>query len=137
MQITLNQLTFQTIIGILPEERITPQEVVLNLKITYTYTSNEFINYADVASFLEITMQHEKYLLIEDALHDLCEKLLTKFPLIEKMFPDLKTEKQQETAQKIIDGLSRNSDLQDVEYDNLVKQAEMFLDYAKKKRDSK
>ena len=85
MQITLNQLTFQTIIGILPEERITPQEVVLNLKITYTYTSNEFINYADVASFLEITMQHEKYLLIEDALHDLCEKLLTKFPLIEKM----------------------------------------------------
>ena len=58
-------------------------------------------------------------------------------PLIEKMFPDLKTEKQQETAQKIIDGLSRNSDLQDVEYDNLVKQVEMFLDYAKKKRDSK
>ena len=57
-------------------------------------------------------------------------------PLIEKMFPDLKTEKQQETAQKIIDGLSRNSDLQDVEYDNLVKQVEMFLDYAKKKRDS-
>ena len=52
------------------------------------------------------------------------------------MFPDLKTEKQQETAQKIIDGLSRNSDLQDVEYDNLVKQVEMFLDYAKKKRDS-
>ena len=34
-------------------------------------------------------------------------------PLIEKVFPDLKTPKQQETAQKIIDGLSRNSQLKD------------------------
>lgn len=57
-------------------------------------------------------------------------------PLIEKLFPDLKTSKQQETAQKIIDGLSRNADLQDVEYDDLARQVEMFLDYAKKKRDT-
>ncbi|MHC1787281.1 MAG: helix-turn-helix domain-containing protein [Christensenellales bacterium] len=57
-------------------------------------------------------------------------------PLIEKVFPDLKTEKQQKTAQKIVDGLSRNSDLKDTEYDDLVRQVEMFLEYAKKKRDS-
>lgn len=57
-------------------------------------------------------------------------------PLIERLFPDLKTDKQQETAQKIIDGLSRNTDLQDDEYDDLVRQVEMFLDYAKKKRDT-
>jgi len=58
-------------------------------------------------------------------------------PLIEKVFPDLKTEKQQQTAQKIVDGLSRNSDLQDSDYDDLVRQVEMFLEYAKKKRNSK
>ena len=57
-------------------------------------------------------------------------------PLIERLFPDLKTVKQQETAQKIIDGLARNSELKDVEYDDLLKQVEMFLDYAKKNRDS-
>ena len=57
-------------------------------------------------------------------------------PMIEKVFPDLKTEKQQETAQKIVDGLSRNSDLKDTDYDDLVRQVEMFLEYAKKKRDS-
>lgn len=57
-------------------------------------------------------------------------------PLIEKVFPDLKTEKQQQTAQKIVDGLSRNNDLKDTEYDDLVRQVEMFLEYAKKKRDS-
>ncbi len=57
-------------------------------------------------------------------------------PLIEKVFPDLKTEKQQQTAQKIVDGLSRNSDLKDAEYDDLVRQVEMFLEYAKKNRDT-
>lgn len=57
-------------------------------------------------------------------------------PLIEKVFPDLKTEKQQQTAQKIVDGLSRNNNLKDTEYDDLVRQVEMFLEYAKKKRDS-
>lgn len=57
-------------------------------------------------------------------------------PLIEKVFPDLKTEKQQATVQKIIDGLARNTDLQDSDYDNLVEQMEMFLAHAKKKRNS-
>lgn len=56
--------------------------------------------------------------------------------MIEKVFPDLKSEKQQQTAQKIVDGLSRNSDLKDTDYDDLVRQVEMFLEYAKKKRDS-
>ena len=57
-------------------------------------------------------------------------------PLIEKVFPDLKTQKQQETAQKIVDGLSRNSGLKDAQYDELVRQVEMYLDYAKKNSDS-
>lgn len=57
-------------------------------------------------------------------------------PLIERVFPDLKTQKQQETAQKIVDGLSRNSQLKDAQYDELVRQVEMYLDYAKKNPNS-
>ena len=57
-------------------------------------------------------------------------------PLIERVFPDLKTQKQQETAQKIVDGLSRNSQLKDAQYDELVRQVEMYLDYAKKNSNS-
>lgn len=53
--------------------------------------------------------------------------------LIERLFPDLKTEKQQEAAQKIIDGLARNSDLKDQDIDNLVRQVDMFLEYTRKK----
>jgi len=58
-------------------------------------------------------------------------------PLMEKVFPELKTEKLQGTAQRILDGLARNNDLDNSDYDNLVDQVEMFLDYAKKKRNPK
>jgi len=54
-------------------------------------------------------------------------------PLIEKVFPDLKTEKQQQTVQKIVDGLSRNTDLKEDDYDGLVFQVEMFLNATKNK----
>ena len=55
-------------------------------------------------------------------------------PMIARVFPDLKTPKQQETAQKIVDGLSRNSHLEDSQLDDLVKQVDMFLDYANAKK---
>ena len=35
-----------------------------------------------------------------------------------------------ETVGKIVDGLSRNSDLADEDLDDLYRQVEMFLDYA-------
>lgn len=56
--------------------------------------------------------------------------------LIERAFPKLKTQKQQETIQKIVDGLARNKDLEDQDYEDLVQQMEMFLDYAQKKKNT-
>lgn len=58
-------------------------------------------------------------------------------PLIERVFPDLKSDKQKDTVQKIVDGLSRSSELVDKDYDDLVDQVEMFLAYAKNKKNSK
>ena len=57
-------------------------------------------------------------------------------PLIEKVFPDLKTEKQQQTVQKIVDGLARSTDLKEEDYDNLLFQVEMFLGHAKNRKNS-
>ncbi len=57
-------------------------------------------------------------------------------PAIDRVFPGLKSEKQKETVGKIVDGLSRNSDLADEDLDDLYRQVEMFLDYAKKKRNT-
>lgn len=58
-------------------------------------------------------------------------------PLIERVFPDLKSEKQKDTVQKIVDGLSRSTELVDQDYDDLLDQVEMFLAYAKNKKNSK
>ena len=58
-------------------------------------------------------------------------------PLMEKVFPELKTEKLQNTAQRIIDGLARNNDLESSQYDDLVNHMEMWMDFAKKNRNSK
>ena len=58
-------------------------------------------------------------------------------PLIEKVFPDLKTEKQQKAAQLVIDGLARGSkDDEDFDFDAFVDHMDMFLDHAKKKKNS-
>lgn len=58
-------------------------------------------------------------------------------PLIEKVFPDLKTEKQQRTAQLVIDGLARGSNENaDFDFDAFVDHMDMFLDHAKKKKNS-
>lgn len=55
---------------------------------------------------------------------------------VERAFPGLKTKKQQETVEKIADGLSRNTDLKDEDLDGLYKQVEMFIEYAKREKDS-
>lgn len=55
---------------------------------------------------------------------------------VERAFPGLKTKKQQETVEKIADGLSRNADLKDEDLDDLYKQVEMFIEYAKREKDS-
>jgi len=81
MKIYIEDLKFQCIIGILDFERTTPQDVIINLTIEYDYV-NEFINYADVAVLVKLSMKNEKYLLIEDALSDLSKKIQDKFSKI-------------------------------------------------------
>ena len=58
-------------------------------------------------------------------------------PLIEKVFPDIRTEKLQQAAQRIINIIGRYKHLQDRDYDALVDHVEMYLDFAEKKRNCK
>ncbi len=68
--VSIDNLTFEAIIGILPEERETPQRVILDISFEYGYnnSSKEFINYADVATLVKSTMCEKKFELIEEAL---------------------------------------------------------------------
>ena len=56
---------------------------------------------------------------------------------VERVFPGLKTEKQRQTVEKIADGLSRNAELKDEDLDDLYRQVEVFIEFAKRKHDSK
>lgn len=85
MKIYIEDLKFQTILGILDFERKKEQNVVVNLTIEYQYT-NQFINYAEVATFVKKVMQNEKFYLIEDALKILSQKLKKEFSLIETLY---------------------------------------------------
>ncbi len=81
MKISIEDLKFQCIIGILDFERTKEQDVIINLAIEYNY-EDEFINYADVAKLLKSTMKNKKYLLIEDALSNLSLLLKENFSKI-------------------------------------------------------
>ena len=68
MKIEISDLTFKAIIGILDFERIKKQKIVINLSFEYTFSNDDFINYAEVASLVEKTIKKEKFLLLEDAI---------------------------------------------------------------------
>ena len=85
MIITIEDLKFQTIIGILDFERKNEQDVIINVEITYSF-KDEFINYAEVAKLITTTMKNKKFLLIEDALLNLSQILKENFSTIEKLY---------------------------------------------------
>jgi len=85
MKIHIEDLKFQCIIGILDFERVTPQDVIVNVEIEYIFNET-FINYAEVAQFIEIQMQKEKFLLLEDALSYFSQHLKKKFPQIDTLY---------------------------------------------------
>jgi len=81
MKIKIQNLTFDCIIGILPFERKTKQKVIINISFKYKFKDNEFINYADVASYIEKTIKNEEFLLIEDALLFVKKYLKSKYSI--------------------------------------------------------
>lgn len=81
-KIYIEDLTFETIIGILKKERKIPQKVVINCIIKYKYTKKVFINYAVVSKLIEKNMIKKKYKLLEDALLSISKELKAKFPQI-------------------------------------------------------
>ncbi len=85
MTIHIEDLKFQTIIGILDFERTTPQDVIINLTIEYNY-KDDFINYAEVSALIESIMIEKEFLLLEEALSTLALQLKKDFPKIEKLF---------------------------------------------------
>ena len=85
MTIHIEELTFDCIIGILDFERVTPQKVIVNVEMDYNYEKNSFINYADVIKLIEQQMSEKKYELLETAIEELSEKIISNYSKITKL----------------------------------------------------
>ncbi len=85
MTIHIEGLEFESIIGLLPHERVTPQRVIVDIDIEYSYVEGLFINYADVASSVESHIVSNRYKLLEDALLGVQEMLTVSYQHIETL----------------------------------------------------
>ncbi len=85
MTIHIQDLEFETIIGILDFERITKQRVRIDCVIDYTYNI-EFLDYALVVKHIKSEMHNNEFELIEEALLSLKHSLKHEFPLILSLF---------------------------------------------------
>ncbi len=85
MKIFIEALEFDTIIGLLAYERITPQRVIVDVEIAYSYQKGVFINYAEVCDIVKDLLREEKFELLEDALEALFAVLKKSYPSILKI----------------------------------------------------
>lgn len=92
MTIHIQNLTFDTIIGILDFERTTPQKVIVDIDIEYEF-DDEFIDYSIITKLIQDSMNEHKFLLIEDALLWLKDTIVSKYPQIKSL--DIKITKPQ------------------------------------------
>ncbi len=83
-KIVIEDLQFDTIIGILEFERNTPQRVIIDLEIQYN-KKDEFIDYAKVVEFIKEEMKKNKFLLIEDAIDFFIIELKNRYSQIESL----------------------------------------------------
>jgi len=90
MQVEIENLEFECIIGILDFERKTPQKVIVNLSFSYHFDNN-YIDYAKIASIVKKMMIQNQYQLIEDAVLKISAFLKENFSLIETL--DIKISK--------------------------------------------
>ena len=82
MRILIRDFEFEAIIGILEEERRSPQRVSLDLEIEYCYQDGKYIDYIQLTQLLKSLIVEKRYLLLEDALEDILATLKSTFPSI-------------------------------------------------------
>jgi len=85
MKIFIENLTIFTILGILEQERDNLQKVIIDVKIDYNFSKDNFLDYSLITKSIQDIMQEEQFLLIEDALEDITTALKQTFPTINKI----------------------------------------------------
>jgi dihydroneopterin aldolase len=81
-EICIKELEIYAIIGLLEEERDKKQRVLVDFSCTYTKQNSDFIDYSDIAKYIESTIITEKFYLLEDGLTHILDTLTHKYKTI-------------------------------------------------------
>ncbi len=82
MTVSINNLTFYAVIGLLAHERTAEQQVVIDCHIEYDYQNGHFLDYAKLVTLIETTVKTEQFNLLEETLLHLEKTLHHYFPTI-------------------------------------------------------
>jgi dihydroneopterin aldolase len=85
MNIHIEALEFDVIIGLLDFERDRPQRIIIDLEASYDYTDEEFIDYADMVFLIQKELKGKRYKLLEEALLGVKILLCTTYPQIQTL----------------------------------------------------
>ena len=85
MTIHIEALKLDVIIGLLDFEREHTQSVVIEMEAEYTYSEEDFIDYADIVILIEKELKEKRYELLEEALLGLKSVITTAYPKIDTL----------------------------------------------------
>jgi len=86
LTIEIEDLTFETIIGVLPYERVNKQRVIVNLRSQYDYVSKEYIDYVGLVDIIKNSMIKQKFKLIEEAIEYISKEIESRYPKIKNLY---------------------------------------------------
>ena len=85
MNIHIETLEFDVIIGLLDFERDIPQRVIIDLEASYDYRNENFIDYADMVFLIQKELKEKRYKLLEEALLGIKALLCATYPHIQTL----------------------------------------------------
>ena len=85
MNIHIENLEFDVIIGLLDFERDRPQRVIIDLEASYEYADKNFIDYADMVFLIQQELKAKRYKLLEEALLGVKTLLCTTYPQLQTL----------------------------------------------------
>ena len=90
--IGIEELRISCIIGIFPQERIQEQELIIDLELDCEFSAlveeqriEDTVDYAEVAEWLEIWIQEEKFLLLETLAEQAALEIFVRYPQVQQL----------------------------------------------------
>ncbi len=87
--IRIENLKIKAIIGILPQERLSEQNLIIDVQLDYLYDGH-YLDYLQVQKQIVSMLEKGQYGLLEDAINDIISQITRYFPQITAISVSLK-----------------------------------------------